>query len=55
MQLLWALADHNPRALAAFEGCNLELGHQGGREGSPWESVLVSDLRAILSLILAAL
>lgn len=43
MQLLWALAETNPRALSAFAGLNLELGCQGTpRDGGPWKSVLVS-------------
>lgn len=42
MQLLWALAEVNPRVLTAFEGANMELrGLEPQHGNTPWESVLV--------------
>ena len=49
MQLLWALADHSPRALTGLEGQMLEQGHQACYEGSPWETVLVSHCSIVLA------
>lgn len=41
MQLLWALAEVNPRVLTAFEGANMELrGLEPQHGNTPWESVL---------------